>query len=527
MDIVQYLHSLVSPAVVGDDEVLADLLKQYYALSVCHLAQSGIEPSFDMDAQALWGTHYETLIQRLSRSFHVQQSDTSSLVGKATPLMMRELISLSDGQSFGEFLGNYGVGVLYLPAWAGEFITGQFVYADETYQEPPKDTQDDSLAQSSDDSIIDNKADTQHDTQPLTDTAQITKPTRATKKINPIIPIIGVAGVLVMAWLSLELWRWYQSSKSSEPAPITTTTPAHLNPPRLLLTTGEGGTLYGCLAEVGDNALQTQIVQILQKNFGQVECIIDVDNAFGSSLVGLERLESIIAMMKAEPFTSIEIIGTQIIVNHPKTDVLNRMVGDIGLLAPQFGVLATAPLDKTLVVSNSIDKATQALNALTDTATPYQIARAINLQHLDFYGASQMPELYQAPLTLFAQKIINNPSAKFIIASHTDATNPSPLASISLSEAQAQVVKDFLVSQGVPEGQLVVKGVGHAFPIADNVTEMGKFKNRRVEFLVYDEAMMALLNQKVSQSTNSTHNERPQMVESAPYVPDPNAPIID
>lgn len=504
MDIVQYLHGLVSPN-LGED-VQADLLKQYYALSVCHMAQTDVDVSKQTDMLGLWGEQTQALIKRLSRSFHVSPHDLSTQLNQATPMMMAELSGLLEGQSWQYVLG-LGVSALYLPAWAGEFISSQFVYSHDV----------------SDDGASDDEQSDEHDENETVlskQTAHIKPSHHKPKKTSPIAWGLGVLVLATLVGLSMGAWYVYQSNKET-PVVAQNAPNSTLNPPRLLLTTGENGTLYGCLAEVGDNALQAQFMQIVQKNFGQVDCIIDIDSAFGSSLVGLERLESIIAMIKSEAFTSIEIVGGQIMVNHPKTDVLNRLVGDIGLLAPQFSVQAVPPLDRAGAINASIAKATDAINALTATSTPYQLVRAINLQHLDFYGTTELPAQYHAPLGLLAQKLIQNPTIKLIIVSHTDANNPDGTANVALSQAQAQAVKDFLVQSGVPESQLVAKGVGHAFAISDNVTATGQFKNRRVEFLVFDEAMMTMLSDKTNKiaTTAPAPYERPQMVESAPYVP--------
>lgn len=54
----------------------------------------------------------------------------------------------------------------------------------------------------------------------------------------------------------------------------------------------------------------------------------------------------------------------------------------------------------------------------------------------------------------------------------------------ALSEQRAQAVHDFLVGLGVPNDNLVVKGLGTSHPIGDNKTEEGRKLNRRVEFFV-------------------------------------------
>ncbi len=56
-----------------------------------------------------------------------------------------------------------------------------------------------------------------------------------------------------------------------------------------------------------------------------------------------------------------------------------------------------------------------------------------------------------------------------------------------LSEERAKAVMKYFVDHGVPQEELVAKGYGSEKPIADNATEEGKEKNRRVEFNIIEQ----------------------------------------
>jgi OmpA-OmpF porin, OOP family len=69
------------------------------------------------------------------------------------------------------------------------------------------------------------------------------------------------------------------------------------------------------------------------------------------------------------------------------------------------------------------------------------------------------------------------------IGGHTDSTGPREL-NMRLSRDRARSVRQYLVRRGIPPGRLSARGYGPDQPIADNTTDDGKAKNRRVEFLV-------------------------------------------
>jgi outer membrane protein OmpA-like peptidoglycan-associated protein len=74
----------------------------------------------------------------------------------------------------------------------------------------------------------------------------------------------------------------------------------------------------------------------------------------------------------------------------------------------------------------------------------------------------------------------DNADLKLRVEGHTDNVGAAA-ANQSLSERRAQSVKAWLVSHGIAEDRLSIKGFGDTRPVADNSTDEGKTKNRRVE----------------------------------------------
>jgi outer membrane protein OmpA-like peptidoglycan-associated protein len=84
-------------------------------------------------------------------------------------------------------------------------------------------------------------------------------------------------------------------------------------------------------------------------------------------------------------------------------------------------------------------------------------------------------------LKRLAHIIISYPGIKVEIMGHTDDIGPDDY-NLKLSEARAQAVLNYLVSQNVPASMLMAKGYGESKPIAPNINDKNRQMNRRVEF---------------------------------------------
>ena len=80
-------------------------------------------------------------------------------------------------------------------------------------------------------------------------------------------------------------------------------------------------------------------------------------------------------------------------------------------------------------------------------------------------------------------KLMNdNPELKFEVQGHTDNTG-SAAQNQTLSEQRAKAIVDKLVEMGIAANRLSSVGKGQTSPLADNSTNEGRAKNRRVEFI--------------------------------------------
>ena len=116
--------------------------------------------------------------------------------------------------------------------------------------------------------------------------------------------------------------------------------------------------------------------------------------------------------------------------------------------------------------------------------------KGCSIIELDFGGVNFEPksfDLTQESKQLLDEVVVTiNASPelqKIEVQAHTDYKG-SGEANLKLSEQRALSVKNYLVSQGVLEKRLIAKGYGESQPIADNKTEEGRAKNRRVELKV-------------------------------------------
>lgn len=94
-----------------------------------------------------------------------------------------------------------------------------------------------------------------------------------------------------------------------------------------------------------------------------------------------------------------------------------------------------------------------------------------------------------AVLTVAGQKILDEMATAMLkvgnkpvkIIGHTDSQG-NPTTNLGLSLQRANAVKDYLIAKGVSQSLLSTEGLGSTKPVADNTTDEGRKRNRRIEF---------------------------------------------
>jgi outer membrane protein OmpA-like peptidoglycan-associated protein len=113
-----------------------------------------------------------------------------------------------------------------------------------------------------------------------------------------------------------------------------------------------------------------------------------------------------------------------------------------------------------------------------------EVGQTILLKNIFFEtGKTDLLESSFSELDRVVKMMSDNPDIIIEIAGHTDDVG-NDKNNQKLSEGRAKSVVDYLTSQDANRDNLNYKGYGETNPVADNKTDEGRAKNRRVEFKI-------------------------------------------
>ncbi len=98
-------------------------------------------------------------------------------------------------------------------------------------------------------------------------------------------------------------------------------------------------------------------------------------------------------------------------------------------------------------------------------------------------GSYSLKPEFRATLDTVADSLKQYPDSLIDVYGHTDSTG-SDTYNQTLSENRARTVASYLNMQGVAPARIRSQGYGETMPVADNATDDGRRRNRRVEIKI-------------------------------------------
>lgn len=321
-----------------------------------------------------------------------------------------------------------------------------------------------------------------HSTSTAPPLAAASEKTGKSRGFLPIIALIILG--LIIAWL----WRSCQH-KEVVPAPEPSTASgveAAAAPASLTLSTDDKGAVSQCQAGIGDQGFLATLQTNVKKVFSTTQdCNVDTSQTYTASFTDKDALAGVLGALKGVPNASLEWVGDKITLKAGDAAALEALTAKVKALVPHTEVVAAAPVTAEQSVSNSLSASQTALTAIDPNNVDVNaLVKALNLQIINFAsGSSEIPADNKAILDQAVTLLNKVSGVKLNVGGHTDSTG-NAASNKALSQRRAQAVVDYLTSKGVDASKLVAQGHGSDQPVAENTTDEGRFKNRRIEFSV-------------------------------------------
>ncbi|QTR50863.1 OmpA family protein [Candidatus Thiothrix anitrata] len=163
------------------------------------------------------------------------------------------------------------------------------------------------------------------------------------------------------------------------------------------------------------------------------------------------------------------------------------------MLAISREVYGVRDVSGQLLVSNSISNASNVLemppiisDGLYAPSKQHEVEK-IDLSGVQFaYAQAELNETAVQTLQEVVTHLRKSPDLTVEVSAHTDRQSTA-LGNMAVTQARADAVRNYLLSQGVNATQVKAQGYGSARPLADNDTEEGRAQNRRIEITVFRE----------------------------------------
>lgn len=153
-----------------------------------------------------------------------------------------------------------------------------------------------------------------------------------------------------------------------------------------------------------------------------------------------------------------------------------------GLAESKVEYVSDLTNQKQQVFAELSNSAGHASNGMTVRETNDGII--VNLGNILFdINKATIKKEFETRLDKLAEILRKYPRLDIAVSGHTDIIGTAAYNQ-SLSEARAKAISDYLISKGINPTRISFKGYGSLQPVADNTSEDGRTKNRRVEIKI-------------------------------------------
>lgn len=143
-------------------------------------------------------------------------------------------------------------------------------------------------------------------------------------------------------------------------------------------------------------------------------------------------------------------------------------------------------LEKPFELTVLLQKVPEAPTVATNVSPTKVVGSPVALRNVFFEsGSAALRPESRIELDRLKKLLDDNPSLQIQIHGHTDNVGGAN-DNLSLSDARARAVTDYLVTQGISQSRLSAKGFGETMPVDTNDTPQGRAVNRRTEFVVVE-----------------------------------------
>ncbi|WP_240160723.1 OmpA family protein [Burkholderia sp. Ax-1719] len=171
-----------------------------------------------------------------------------------------------------------------------------------------------------------------------------------------------------------------------------------------------------------------------------------------------------------------------------KRDALQALVADRNELQRYASTGTPLPLSFGLYRgARLIPPLNEAITSYQPPPPPPQIVTLDSMSLFDS-GKAQLKDGSTRVMVSALEMIKAHPGKRILVAGHTDNVG-DPGSNLKLSTARAEAVRNWLIeASGLVATQFAIQGYGDTRPLADNSTEAGRTKNRRVEITLVPDA---------------------------------------